>query len=268
MRAVFKRCLYQLPREHVEAAWLRRDGVEYERKRPFTGHWYDQTLVEGHWRSRYRVKGHPLTLKRYAVDTLHLEFSNRYFGVPDLNHFDVVSPEFLSYVSNARAQHIVLSGFAGDCRPWHGFNYPPWHHMAEIIDKAKYCASQVEYVQCVCFLLDGIDQFETVLENVREFPRTVENLRISLAWAPGGTSPIPAARLNPKRKGISEPRVLPHGVVSGYEVAQIIERNSSNLRRITLDGQIYVDIELNLRVVDVSSAVERFFKDEADDSEC
>lgn len=74
MRAVFKRCLYQLPREHVEAAWLRRDGVEYERKRPFTGHWYDQTLVEGHWRSRYRVKGHPLTLKRYAVDTLHLEF--------------------------------------------------------------------------------------------------------------------------------------------------------------------------------------------------
>lgn len=134
--------------------------------------------------------------------------ANRYFGVPDLNHFDVVSPEFLSYVSNARAQHIVLSGFAGDCRPWHGFNYPPWHHMAEIIDKAKYCASQVEYVQCVCFLLDGIDQFETVLENVREFPRTVENLRISLAWAPGGTSPIPAARLNPKRKGISEVLVM------------------------------------------------------------
>lgn len=74
IREAMKRRFYDLPREHVEQAWLTRDVVEYERKRRFTGHCYRQVLVEGHWRSRCRAKKHPLTLKRYAIDTLHLEF--------------------------------------------------------------------------------------------------------------------------------------------------------------------------------------------------
>lgn len=71
IREVFKRCVYLLPREHVGKAWMSRHVVEYERTRRFRSYSLDQTFVDD---GRYRVCRHPLTLKRYAVDTLHIEF--------------------------------------------------------------------------------------------------------------------------------------------------------------------------------------------------
>lgn len=143
---------------------------------------------------------------------------------PTLDHLDVVCPEFLSYMSPVRAQHLVLSGFQG-------------HYAKEAIDKAKYCASYAEYVQCICFVTDGLTQFEAVLENGRGLPKTAQNVCISMATRYGR-------------------------VVSGYDVGRIIERNCFTLRRITSDGEIYVDIELlsSVRVMDVLSTVKCFFE--------
>lgn len=108
-------------------------------------------------------------------------------------HLDVVCPEFLTYMSNVRAQHIVLSGFGR-------------HHMREAIDKAKYSALHAEYVQCICFESNCIDQFEAILENGRELPKTTQNLCISMRTP--YRKKIPAPRLNPKKRGASEVLVL------------------------------------------------------------
>lgn len=113
-----------------------------------------------------------------------------------VGYVDAICPEFLSYMSNVRAQHMVLSGF-------HGM------YMAEAVDKAKYCASYAEYVQCICFDLEGIDQFEAVLENGRDLPKTAQNLCISMTTGTYGVrSPCPESRLNPKRRRMAEVLVL------------------------------------------------------------
>lgn len=70
-------------------------------------------------------------------------------------------------MKHVRAQHIVFRGFQE-------------LFIDEAVDKAKLCASKAEYVQCLYFSLDAVEQLSAVLSNNRELPWTVENLCVLL----------------------------------------------------------------------------------------